>query len=277
MATREVTPMTTPHYVIRGGMEGRERLRVLARVMAPTTSDLLARVGVRPTARCLDVGCGGGDVTLALARMAAEGSVVGVDLDKTKLELAEQEAAAAGVRNVDFRIDDVMEPSLDGDRFDVVYARFVLTHLPDPAKALANLCGQLVPGGVLISEDIDCTGHFCEPDSPAFWRYVELYATTVKRRGCDPNIGPRLPGLLRDAGLGQIGVTVVQPAGISGEVKLICPLTLEAIADAVLAAGLATAEELGDLADELYALAEHDGTLMSIPRVVQAWGYKPAS
>ena len=34
--------MTIPHYVIRGGMEGRERLRVIARVMAPTTSTLLA-------------------------------------------------------------------------------------------------------------------------------------------------------------------------------------------------------------------------------------------
>jgi hypothetical protein len=42
MASREVTCMTIPHYVIRGGMEGRERLRVIARVMAPTTSTLLA-------------------------------------------------------------------------------------------------------------------------------------------------------------------------------------------------------------------------------------------
>lgn len=264
--------MPTPHYVIRGGMEGRERLRILARVMAPTTSALLTRVGVEPTARCLDVGCGGGDVTLALARLATEGSVVGIDLDETKIGMAREEASAAGMRNVEFRIDDVMEPSLDGERYDVVYARFLLTHLPDPGEAVTNLCGQLAPRGALITEDIDCTGHFCQPDSPAFWRYVELYTNTVQGRGCDPNIGPQLPGLLRDAGLREVGVTVVQPAGISGEVKLIAPLTLEAIADSVLAAELATAEELGELVDELYAFAEQDGTLMSIPRVVQAWG-----
>ena len=135
--------MSTPHYVIRGGMEGRERLRVLARVMAPTTSALLTRVGVEPTARCLDVGCGGGDVSFTLARLASRGSVVGIDLDETKLGMAREEADAAGVRNVAFRIRDVTEPSLDGDRFDVVYARFLLTHLPDPGGALANLCGQL--------------------------------------------------------------------------------------------------------------------------------------
>jgi hypothetical protein len=44
-ASREVADMTTPHYVIRGGMEGRERLRVLARVMWPTTDALFTRVG----------------------------------------------------------------------------------------------------------------------------------------------------------------------------------------------------------------------------------------
>jgi len=206
--------MTIPHYVIRGGMEGRERLRVIARVMAPTTSALLTRVGVEPTARCLDVGRGGGDVTLELARLASEGSVVGIDLDETKIGLAREEAAAAGAGNVDFRIGDVMEPSVDGHPFDVVCARFLLTHLPDPGKALANLCGHLAPGGVFIAEDIDFTGHFCEPHSAAFWRYVELYTASVQGRGCDPNIGPRLPGLWRAAGLGGIGVTVVQPAGI---------------------------------------------------------------
>jgi hypothetical protein len=70
-------------------------------------------------------------------------------------------------------------------------------------------------------------------------------------------------------------VNVVQPAGISGEVKLISPLTLEAIANAVLAAGLADPDELGEVVDELYMFAKQDGTFMSIPRMVQAWGYNP--
>jgi hypothetical protein len=69
----------------------------------------------------------------------------------------------------------------------------------------------------------------------------------------------------------------VQAAGISGEVKLLAPLTLEAIADAGIEAGLATAKELGELLEELHAFAQQDGTLMSIPRVVQAWGRKPAA
>ena len=51
-------------YAIRGGKEGKERLNLLARVMLPTTSQLLKTVGFRKGMKCLDVGCGGGHVTL---------------------------------------------------------------------------------------------------------------------------------------------------------------------------------------------------------------------
>jgi len=88
--------MATPSYVIRGGLEGRERLRVLARVKWPTTRALFDRVGIAPDARCLDLGCGGGDVSVALAGLVPAGEVVGIDFDATKVELATTEAAAAG-------------------------------------------------------------------------------------------------------------------------------------------------------------------------------------
>ena len=103
--TRGDTRMDDHHYLIRGGIEGRERLRVLARVMRPTTLPLLERAGVTAGMRCLDVGCGGGDVTLrpGLARRDHR-SVVGVDLDATKIELARGDAEQAEVTNVEFRV-----------------------------------------------------------------------------------------------------------------------------------------------------------------------------
>ena len=51
--------MANDAYIIRGGLAGRERLRVLSRVMEPLTLELFARVGVRSGDRCLDAGCGG--------------------------------------------------------------------------------------------------------------------------------------------------------------------------------------------------------------------------
>jgi ubiquinone/menaquinone biosynthesis C-methylase UbiE len=151
-------------------LEGRERLRLLARVMAPTTRALFERVGVAPSSRCLDVGCGGGDVTTALARLAPDGFVVGVDMDETKLAVAREEAADAGLVNIEYRALDVLDPPGDDDLYDLVHARFLLTHLPDPSLALAQMYGWLAPGGALVVVDIDCTGHFCHPDNPVFRR-----------------------------------------------------------------------------------------------------------
>jgi SAM-dependent methyltransferase len=268
---------TAEHYVIRGGVAGRERLRVLARVMWPTTRRLLARVGVPEDARCLDVGCGGGDVTIPLARLASRGRVVGVDVDETKLRLARAEAADAGVDNLEFWYEDVTRAPHAPGRFDLVYARFLLTHLPDPAEVVGRLVGRLEPGGVLVVEDIDASGHFCHPDSPAFRDYVALYSAAARARGGDPDIGPRLPGLLAGAGLGELGMDVVQPAGFAGEVKQIGPITLEAIGEAAVAAGLVTADRLARLLDELGRFADTEGTVLSIPRVVQAWGRRPTA
>jgi SAM-dependent methyltransferase len=265
------------HYVIQGGVEGRERLRILARVMQPTTRSLFDRVRIDAAMACLDVGCGGGDVTLELARRVGPGGrVVGWDIDETKLELARREAGEQGVGNVDFRLSDIGHGEVER-QFDAVYARFLLTHLKDPAGALAGMRQMLRPGGVAIVEDIDCTGCFCHPPAAAFLRYVELYTQVVRRRGGDANIGPRLPGLLLDAGFEGIQMNVVQPAGIDGEVKLINPITMEAIADSVLSEGLATRDEIDKVVAELYELARDPRTVVSLPRVVQTWGYRALS
>src|SRR5262245_56677564 len=192
--------MDRSHYVIRGGLDGRERLRILARVMYPTTHALLQRVGLGQGMACLDVGCGGGDVTFEIARLVGpEGRVAGVDIDETKIGLARNEAAALSLPNVDFRVTEIQGSGREAE-FDLVYARFLLTHLSDPDGALTEMRRLLRPGGVIVVEDVDFRGHFCHPESPAFQRYVELYTQAVRRRGADPDIGPRLPGLLLDAG-----------------------------------------------------------------------------
>jgi hypothetical protein len=175
---------------------------------------------------------------------------------------------------VEFQHSDIFENNL-APEFDVVYARFLLTHLRRPAEALARLLGALCPGGVVIVEDIDFTGHFCYPPSMDFSRYVELYTQVVRRRGGDPHIGPRVPELLLDSGFERVQMHVVQPAGLDGEVKLIVPLTMENIMDAVLAEELASKDEGVQVIEELYAFAHNPRTVLSLPRIVQAWGYRP--
>jgi SAM-dependent methyltransferase len=263
---------TTIDYAIRGGTAGRERLRILARTLNAGTGALFERLGVGAGLRCLDVGCGGGDVTFELARrVGPRGHVIGVDIDETKLDLARQEAAAQALGNVEFGVLDIRNGEVDVE-FDLVYARFLLTHLADPASAIAAFGRALRPGGLLIIEDTDFKGSFAWPEIAAFRRYCELYTAVVRARGGDPNIGPRLPSLLADGGFAQVDMHVVQPMSTQGDAKLINPITLENIADAILQDGLAARQEIDALIHELYAFAADPRTVAGLARVIQAWG-----
>jgi hypothetical protein len=68
--TVEIVMVPGKAYSIRGGAAGRERLRILSRVMSPSTASLFDRVAISEGQLRLDVGCGGGDITLEFASTA---------------------------------------------------------------------------------------------------------------------------------------------------------------------------------------------------------------
>ena len=169
---------------------------------------------------------------------------------------------------------------ISGRAYDVVHARFVLSHLADPQAAVDGLVRVLRPGGALIVVDIEKSATLCEPPHRSFERYIELYTLAARARGVDPDIGPQLPAILADAGCRPVRVNVVQPVGrqpkgYEGDVKLTAPVTLESIAEAILALNVAERSELDSLVDDLYRLAADDETVISTPRMMQAWGYRP--
>src|SRR3954453_21487979 len=100
--------MMTTACALREGRHGARRLDLLAQVMGPTTEALLDAAGVGPGMMAVDVGCGAGHVSRALAeRVGPEGCVVGLDFDPVKLEPARRHARRAGLANVEYRVLDV--------------------------------------------------------------------------------------------------------------------------------------------------------------------------
>ena len=74
---------TDNHYIIKGGEEGKKRLNVLANVLESHTRSLINSAGDMAGRSFLDVGCGGGNVSLMAADLVGkEGHVTAVDFDQ---------------------------------------------------------------------------------------------------------------------------------------------------------------------------------------------------
>jgi ubiquinone/menaquinone biosynthesis C-methylase UbiE len=268
-----MTRSDSPHgYAIRGGKNGKKRLDVLAGVLLPSTIQLLDRVGLTRGMKCLDVGCGGGHVPILMARIVGpEGCVVGTDADAEILALAREDAEAARVSSIQFQQLDACA-SLWHEEFDLAHARFLLSHLNEPENCLDAMVQACAPGGTIVIEDTDFAGSFCYPKCAAYDRYNELYQELIQRRGGDANIGSKLAAMLRRAGIHEAELNVIQPAHIRGEGKLMAPITMSRISDALTAEGLATESEVQQILIELDRVAADCETVISLPRIFQVWG-----
>ena len=207
-------------------------------------------------------------------RKSPQGRGVIISMDPNNgeiLALARNDARAANMANVEFRQADACA-SFRQEEFDMAYARFLLSHLQTPVNCLVAMVEACGSEGTIVIEDTDFSGTFCYPHCAAYERYNELYQEVVQRRGGDPNIGPKLPALLRRAGIQGVEFNVIQPAHIHGEGKLMAPITITRISDALIGEGLATNDEVQQILTGLHVAAADSETVMSLPRIFQVWG-----
>ncbi len=114
---------------------GREAIRVLA---------------PRAGERILDIGCGCGQTTLALAALVgAAGQVVGADISAPMLDIARARAVPQGAAVLEFKQADAQVADFGAGGFDAAYSRFGVMFFCDPVAAFANIRKALRPGGRL--------------------------------------------------------------------------------------------------------------------------------
>ena len=102
--------------------------------------------------RVLDVGCGGGILSEALAERGA--SVLGIDLAESALQAAEAHRAGQAV---EYRLESSRDAAARGEVFDVVTCMEMLEHVADPAAVLRDIHALLKPGGWAFFSTINRT------------------------------------------------------------------------------------------------------------------------
>jgi SAM-dependent methyltransferase len=123
---------------------------LLDRQLEPLGERAMDALAPRPKDRILDVGCGTGQTSLALAaRVGAQGSVVGVDISQPMLDIAQRRAEAAGLSQARFVQADAQTFPFDTGAFDGAFSRFGVMFFADPVAAFTNIRGALKPGGRL--------------------------------------------------------------------------------------------------------------------------------
>jgi SAM-dependent methyltransferase len=108
---------------------------------------LMAFAAPEPGMDVLDLGCGCGLTTLALAEAVSPGKVTGLDVSAPMLEAARAAAAEAGLEVQFVETDASIHPFRP--EFDLVFSRFGVMFFADPAAAFANIRAALKPGGRL--------------------------------------------------------------------------------------------------------------------------------
>jgi ubiquinone/menaquinone biosynthesis C-methylase UbiE len=127
-----------------------------AAAAAVTRRDLVQRfvdaVPADGASAVLDVACGPGIITAALAPLVRE--IVALDLTQEMLAKARQRCAEAGLTNVIFRDGDATALPFSDGGFDAVVTRLSVHHFQQPQRPLAEMARVLKPGGTLVLADV---------------------------------------------------------------------------------------------------------------------------
>jgi SAM-dependent methyltransferase len=160
----------------------------------------LGRLGVGPGWRCVDVGAGGGDVSVALAEMVGrDGRVYAVDSDPmARDEVARVAAAHAQVIALTQAGEDLALP----EAVDLAFCRFLLMHVLDPLVVVRMMAKVVRPGGWVVAQ---------EPITSA-GRIGGAPLSMPEAR--HPDVGAVLPALVRDADLEVVDAWAEAPAGV---------------------------------------------------------------
>jgi SAM-dependent methyltransferase len=231
-----------------------ERLAALNRM---TNRAFVEFLSIRPGTQVLEVGSGLGLLAAEVASTAAGVHVVGLE------QSPEQIASAVMHSCVRYVQGDAHSLEFDDGSFDLVFARYLLEHVSDPAQVLSGMRRVARQGGRVAACENDVTLLRLDPCCPLFEKVWKAFQQRQRDLGGDSQIGRRLYRLFRLAGFTAIELSV-QPevhwygsVGFNGWIQNIIG-NVESARRGLLDAGLCNQAQVDDSIAELTSLAQND-------------------
>jgi SAM-dependent methyltransferase len=237
------------------------RLRRQSQELRQHSATLLDELGIVPGHTALDLGCGpSGILDLLAERVGPNGRVTGLELNSVSVTLAREHVAQLGLANVTVMQGDARVTALPPASFDVVHARTLLINVPNPSEVVAEMARLVRPGGWVAILEPDIALTICHPPHPAW----------------DPFVGRRLPELLRQAGLTDIGIAAkadIYPLGHSR--RTIRVDLVHSMRPKILDRGFASERHLDQLERTLQEHLANPDTLVLPHLLFLGWARKP--
>ena len=241
--------MTTQnHYTFGDSTRAGDRLSLLARAFEEPSRALIERFRPQGLERAIDLGAGPGHTTRLLHAASRARCTIGVEASEKYLLLAREQASP----DIQFVRDDVTAPAGVVAPAALVFCRFVLTHVQEPAAAVRAFASYVAPAGVLLLQE---TAHL-ESSNEALARYYELVGQLQAHYGQTLYIGQELPRLAQGAPLSVVHSEVrrfERPARLMAELHV---QNLRTWRTDSFASQAFDAQELSDLECRLQAIAD---------------------
>ena len=130
---------------VSGGYDGKA-----LRFFPESAKHMAALLGLRGDEQVLDVACGTGHASLAIARMLPKGRITAVDLSPGMLDQARKKAASLNVRNVEFIERDMQDMGFSHGAFDMAVCAFGIFFVENMDAQLSHIASQVKSGGTVM-------------------------------------------------------------------------------------------------------------------------------
>ena len=212
-----------------------KRLSQQASIALDMERKLWKDCGLKDGMKAIDLACGPGITSNAIAQLIPNGEVLGVDISQELINVAKANNQKNPADNLLFQTGNVYELDLKENSFDFAYSRFLFQHLAHPVQALKNVLRILKPGGIYCIADVDDGWLMVYPELKEFTSFTRAAADNQQKNGGDRFVGRKFSKYFKEAGFEQVDQFVVpvtsNDIGMKNFLDITTGFKLEQIAD----------------------------------------------